>query len=364
MTVTAETTEREAAETPIDGALVLDEVRGFLDWFATFPSEEALDAVTLWAAHTHAYQAWDTTPRLALLSDEPGSGKSTVLRLLSLLCASPEMIIRPTAAVLFRMIEVEHPTMLLDETDQIFGRGGSTGMADLKAVLNSGYLRGATVPRCEKDTFRKWDVFCPVAMAGLGVLPETIMTRAVAIHLVRGRKKAAAFSRREHGALGESIGAALAAWAEQQGQALATTWPPLPDGLTDRPRDVWEPLLTVAEIAGGHWPAKAKAACVKLSGIHADADAALTPGLRLLRDIRAVWTVDADRMYTSDLLDALRAVDGAPWAALFSDQLLAPRMLAQLLGQYHAAPCKVVIGGRGLQGYKLEELTAAFALIP
>jgi hypothetical protein len=32
---------------------------------------------------------------------------------------------------------------------------------------------------------------------------------------------------------------------------MAGSWPEMPPGVTDRPADVWEPLLTVADAAGG-----------------------------------------------------------------------------------------------------------------
>ena len=72
-------TERETA----DGAAMLDRVEAFLCRFVAFPSEDCLVAATLWAAHTHVVDAFESTPRLALLSPEPGSGKSRVLEVLA-----------------------------------------------------------------------------------------------------------------------------------------------------------------------------------------------------------------------------------------------------------------------------------------
>ncbi|MFJ2719149.1 tyrosine-type recombinase/integrase [Streptomyces sp. NPDC087437] len=59
----------------------------------------------------------------------------------------------------------------------------------------------------------------------------------------------------------------------------------LGQGVTDRPADVWEPLLAVADAAGGHWPARARAACLELiSAAHDNDEASL--GVRLLTDLR------------------------------------------------------------------------------
>ena len=47
--------------------------------------------------------------------------------------------------------------------------------------------------------------------------------------------------------------------------------PSVPDELNDRPADNWDPLLAIADLAGGDWPARARKAAIELSR---DADAA------------------------------------------------------------------------------------------
>jgi len=54
---------------------VLDDVHRFLGRFVAYPSEHAAVAHSLWVAHNHFMDAWDSTPRIASLSPEPGSGK-------------------------------------------------------------------------------------------------------------------------------------------------------------------------------------------------------------------------------------------------------------------------------------------------
>jgi hypothetical protein len=46
---------------------------------------------------------------------------------------------------------------------------------DLRALLNSGYKRGATIPRCvgPKHDVQNFTVYCATALAGLGELPDT-----------------------------------------------------------------------------------------------------------------------------------------------------------------------------------------------
>lgn len=70
---------------PIDGAALLDEVETFHRRFNIFPTEAAYVAVVLWDAHAHLIDCFETTPRVAFLSPEPGSGKSRALEIVELL---------------------------------------------------------------------------------------------------------------------------------------------------------------------------------------------------------------------------------------------------------------------------------------
>src|SRR5262249_27731710 len=100
---------RNDAELPIIeaddyGADVLDDVAAFLRRFVASPNRHALVAHTLWIAHTHLMAAWDSTPRLAFLSPEPGSGKTRALEVSELLVANAVVNVNMTPAYLFRRI--------------------------------------------------------------------------------------------------------------------------------------------------------------------------------------------------------------------------------------------------------------------
>jgi hypothetical protein len=99
------------------GADLLDQVTAMLARYVAFPSPAALVAVTLWTAHAHAVTAFESTPRLALLSAEKGSGKTRTLEVLELLVPRPMHAVSATAAALFRAVEAQQPTLLFDEAD-------------------------------------------------------------------------------------------------------------------------------------------------------------------------------------------------------------------------------------------------------
>ena len=47
---------------------------------------------------------------------------------------------------------------------------------------------------------------------------------------------------------------------------MAAARPDMPLGIEDRNADVWEPLLAIAEAAGGDWPQRAREAAIALVG--------------------------------------------------------------------------------------------------
>jgi len=106
-----------------DGAAALDDVRAFIGRFCALPTEHAYTASALWAAHAHVLDAFDSTPRLAFLSPEPGSGKTRALEILTLLVPWPMHAVNATPAALFRSVAdpATRRTILFDEIDTIFG---------------------------------------------------------------------------------------------------------------------------------------------------------------------------------------------------------------------------------------------------
>jgi hypothetical protein len=345
-----------------DGAVLLDDVRHFVARFVAFPSPAALDAVTLWAAHAHLVAVGENTPRLALLSPEPGSGKTRTLEVLELLCPAPMFALSASTPATFRSLAKGQRTLLFDEVDAIFGRHGKDDPAeDLRALLNAGHRKGATVPRCVGPAHDVADfpVFAATALAGLGDLPDTLMSRSV---IIRMRKRLPIerieqFRRRMHLPTGTELRDRLAAWCAEHAEEVGEAWPDMPDGVTDRPADCWEPLLAVADAAGGHWPEIARVACSEMVKVGESREASL--GVKLLGDLRSVFA-DADVLSTEAILGGLHALEESPWHDLRGKPLDA-RGLARRLRQYEIVSLKVKADGKALQGYRREHLWDAWS---
>ena len=172
-----------AANVPTDGAALLDRVYAFVGRFVAYPSEHAQVAHTLWIAHTHAMDAFESTPRLAFLSPEPGSGKTRALEVTEPLVPRPVEAVNVTPAYLFRKEADEGgpPTILFDEIDTVFGPKAKDN-EEIRGLLNAGHRKGAVAVRCvvkgKTVTTEEIPAYCAVALAGLGGLPDTILSRS------------------------------------------------------------------------------------------------------------------------------------------------------------------------------------------
>ena len=240
MSVQSDRVAIKTGELPADGNVLLSDVRSFIKRFCAFPDERCLDAVTLWAAHTHMVMEFHTTPRIAFLSPEPASGKTRVLEILDLLVPESMLILNPSPATIFRTLAQQQVTLLFDEVDAIWSkRGKDDNHEDLRSLLNSGYRKGATIPRCvgPRHEVVMFDVYCAVALAGLGELPETILSRSLIIRMRRRapNEQIEPFRYRLHESEGIALQRRLAAWAESVGETVGAAWPELPDGIVDRP---------------------------------------------------------------------------------------------------------------------------------
>ena len=342
---------------------ILDDVSAFIKRFCVFPSPECLTAVTLWAAHTHIIKDLWTTPRLAILSAELSSGKTRVLEVLELLVLEGLLSLSASPASIFRLLAQEKITLLFDEADTVFSkRGKDDTHEDLRALLNSGYRKGATIPRCvgPKHDVVRFEVFCAAALAGIGDMPDTITSRSVIIRMKRRaeNERIEQFRYRHEQQAGHALRDRLAAWAGNNGEKVADHIPEMPLGIVDRSAEVWEPLLTVADFAGGEWPKMARGSCEYLCSEAVERRDSL--GVRLLSDLRIVFK-DKDKVRTAEIIERLTTDpdslldDDAPWAELYGKPINS-RGLARLLKPYGIKPTKVRIDDKPFQGYYAADL--------
>jgi Protein of unknown function (DUF3631) len=360
-------TEHAFAAVPAPGAALLDRLHAELTAFVVFPTAHAADAVCLWIATTHAVDAFEFAPRLAITSPEKRCGKSRLLDVIEATCHDPMATADTTTAALVRCIgQNTPPTLLIDEADAKFGsKRAAEQHEDLRALLNAGFQRGRDARRCvgPMSKVERFPTFAMAALAAIGGLPDTITDRAVNVRMQRrpnGRTVAKYRLRRDRPRL-VALGTELAEWAASQLEALRTAEPDLP--VDDRAADTWEPLVAIADTAGGSWPGRARRACAAMTAEAEQADMEASLGRLLLAGVQAAFTAAGlAEIPSADLVTRLRAVPDAPWSTLDLDQ----RKLARRLTEYGVKADRIYITGpkgerRQVRGYKLADLTDPFA---
>lgn len=343
------------------GRTTLQRVCDFLGRFVVYPSEHAQVAHALWILHAHLMDRWETTPRIAFLSPEPASGKSRALEITELLVPMPVMAVNMSPAYIFRKVGAEEgATILYDEIDTVFGPKAKEN-EEIRALLNAGHRRGAVAGRCvvhgKTVTTEEIPAYAAVVLAGLGWLPDTILTRAEIVRMRRRKseEQIEPFRRRVAAPEGDLIRCQIELWARQVPTEIE--WPTMPPEIHDRNADVWEPLLAVADLVGGDWPHRARRAAKAL--IEAAKDAEPSLGVVLLTHLKMVFG-DSDKMPTERILENLQAIEEAPWGDL-RGKPIDGRGLARLLREYGIKSRVMRINETTVRGYQRSDFADAWS---
>jgi hypothetical protein len=135
-------------------------------------------AVALWVMMSWLHEIAAThSAYLVATSAEPDSGKTTLLGVVGYLVPKPFTAVESTGPSIFRFVDHEKPTLLVDEADDLFQR-----KADVRHVFNAAWTRGTKIARqvsVQGVSMTVWfDPFCPKAVGLLGMnMPRTHPTR-------------------------------------------------------------------------------------------------------------------------------------------------------------------------------------------
>ena len=402
-----ETQEAEPWPEAVDGLALLDGLRDMVKRFVVVPAW-AVETLALWILHTYAYELRDVSTYIGIESPERQCGKTTLLTVLSELVNRPVVSSNVSPPALFRAIEELRPTLLIDEADTFL-----KGNDEFRGILNAGYTRKtafvlrvanqapessklqapstretpnsktqSTHTSEENDTssrpsplmsgegggngwsrLARFSCWCPKVMCSIGHLPETLADRCIVIRMQRKRNDEECERLRNLEAT--VLKQQCARFVMDHAEAIATARPEMPESLNDRATDIWEPLLALADLAGGHWPDTSRKAAESLSARAQQGN----PIGSLLLDIYILFEMNkVDRMFTRTLIEGLNDHHSRPW-----EELLRPRdatardgarvtdmWLSQQLRPYGVKPRTIWIGGGQAKGYRMEDLEDVF----
>jgi putative DNA primase/helicase len=341
----------------IDGASLLSELTAAFQRHLALP-KGAAEVLAVWVLFTHCFDVAEVSPRLALTSPMPECGKSTVLSILSLLVRKSLLASNVSPALVFRVIESKHPTLLLDEADTYI-----EGREDFRGILNSGHTRAsACVWRTAGENFepKRFSTWSPIAIAKIGKLPDSLASRSIIIPMRRKRpeEKVERFRPNIDGQPLTALNKKCTQWAADNMARLKYADPQMPAQLSNRAADNWRPLFAIADAIGGEWPNKVRGAALDLAP-----DEDLTLGQELLDDIRNIFNDrGADRLMSADLCKALNGMDGRAWRDMTNGKGISPTKLAELLRPFGIRPHSIRTGPKNTpKGYEITAFEDAVA---
>ena len=135
---------------------------------------------------------------------------------------------------------------------------------------------------------------------------------------------------------------------------LAVLRPDIPAELGDRAADCWEPLLAIADLAGGGWRERSRHAAVRLSAT--PHETTLSPGVRLLDAIRTVLAAKRQpQIGSAELARAINETEMSP-----ARDLIDVRALAARLRPFDVQPRLLRHGNEVFRGYRCADFADAF----
>jgi hypothetical protein len=346
---------------------LLWQVEQLLRRFVRFPSDHEITALALFALHTWVLDAAQATPYMLVVSPEKRSGKTRVLEAVELVVREPLRAASISAAGVFQSIEKWRPTLLIDELDAAYRAKGEQAEA-LRAVLNAGNRRGDDVIRGSQDGEpQRFGTFCPKVLAGIntGRLPDTIRDRSITLGIERQRPADAQVADLFPAELAdelEQLRESLDDWATENTERLAA-WRRSKRilELHDRAQEAWDPLLAIAEIAGGDWPARAREAAVALATGAVDAGEEAHGHLLLVALREAFDAEPGDLLTSKSICEKLNDDQELPFGGYGEGSGITPRSLARLLKPYGGIrPKGIRIGTETLRGYGREQFAEAW----
>ena len=341
---------------PVDGSVLLDELVVTIRRFVICERHTA-DAAALWLAFTWLIDAVSVAPIANITAPLPNCGKSTLLDLFEKLTFRPLKVDNISPAALFRSVEKWRPTLLIDEVDAFLKDN-----EDARGILNSGHKRNGFVLRVVGDSHepRRFSTWGAKALCGIGAIASTLQSRSIRLELRRKLPGESVGNLRHiEGALIERLQRQLMRFAEDNSAAVKAARPAPAHGLTNRAQDNWEPLVAVAMVAGGEWPARCLRAALAISGA---AQEAPSIDAELLADIKSAFERKrVAKLFTTDLLAALCEDKEARWATWSRGQAMTARQLSSRLSGFGVASGTIRIGSETAKGYQVERFLDAFA---
>jgi uncharacterized protein DUF3631 len=342
---------------PVDTRMLLGELETQLRRYIVVHRERVAVAITLWICFAWCHEIATYSPILVIQGGDTATAKTTASKVIELLTPRAYVVAEPRGATLYRFVDRYHPTLIVDDADRLLAR-----RTDLAHIVNVSWTRGTTIPRVDvRDNIHLYDPFCPKLLNGIGLtahLDKATQTRCITAELLPklASEKIANF---RHAIRDESfltLRRKLTRWAADHMSVLADADPAMPEALGDRQQMNWELLFAIADLAGGDWPGKARAAATELARERDEP----SQGKRLLAAFRSFFR-EHGALLTSRQVEQFLTADGDSEWANYKGHPINKWEIACLLKPYGVAPSVIHPRGRAAdRGYSEGQFETVF----
>ena len=262
----------EPWDEPVNTRELLNAVTAQFEKYIIIHDRVVAPIVSLWTAFEWVHDDIATfSPILIFQGGDTEMAKSAASEAVSHMSPRAFIIVEPTGPAFYRFVDRVHPALFLDDADKLLPR-----RPDLAHIVNSSWKRGSYIPRTDAHgVVHLFDAFGPRCLNGIDLLahlaPAT-RTRCITIDMLPllEEEKDRITSMR-YAADDENfviLRRKLLRWAIDNMAALKSAKPRMPDGFFGRLEENYHLLFAIADLAGGDWPKKARAAAVRLSREH------------------------------------------------------------------------------------------------
>lgn len=320
-----------------------DKTLAFIDQMVYCP-DSYKHVLTMALAVSPAKHVFSAMPYILATSEKPQSGKSTIaFDIPMMLGSNMESIDRTTTrdAMNAMFLVRDTPDTAWDDVGKIFGPNGTSGgTTNFYTQLVRSYKRNATTAMSRGGSRQRVPTYGIAFLNGLfDAVPRDLFTRC--IHFANMEEAPDCVDLRD--ALDDSTEAdakilreALAGWAGAHAEEFKAfirnkirTFHPK---CTGRRRQKWAPLVAGACAAGGMWPQWILEAFVAIE-LGASEKPRLVPQQFLLLDA-ANWLhkTGRDKVFVSDLIEALRMLPNGQYYRDVEDEHLTKRLFPEVFG--------------------------------
>ena len=316
-------------------------------------------AAVLWAVFTYVVEIAVHAPKLLFHFPEKDAGKSTALGVLRHIVQRPYAAVEATGASIFRIVDRLKPTLLLDEADKLFQRNTA-----LSHIINTSWTNsGQKIPRVGLGgAIVEYDPYGTQAIAMKGLdMPDTTLSRCIPCMIW---PKLPSEVVNDFNYLDDdefsTLRRKLVRWAVDNATALRDANPEPAPGFSNRIRQNWRTLLAIADLAGGGWPKRARAAALEL---RADDNAEPTDGVKALA-VMAGLLRGRKEITSAEVVAALTADPTSEWCDFRGKGPISQTQFAALLRLYQIRPMLLhptKRGGLSRRGYRASQFKIAWA---